>query len=39
MSEPKDDPSTTSFGGIMFEENTHQRGLTLADSYNILTTK
>ena len=38
---PKDNPSSTSIDGsaMMFEENIHQRGLTLADSYDILTKK
>ena len=33
--------SSTSIDGsiMMFEENVHQRGLTLADSYDILTKK
>ena len=38
---PKDNPSSSSIDGstMMFEENVHQRGLTLADSYDILTKK
>ena len=38
---PKNNPNSTSNDGstMMFEENVHQRGLTLADSYDILTKK
>ena len=35
MNEPKEN----TIAGSMFEENSHLPGLTLADSYNILTRK
>ena len=36
---PKDNPTSIDGSTMMFEENVHQRGLTLADSYDILTKK